>query len=232
VGSARIDTSHRRPVVDDVLMRSLEPIPGNPWPHDMVLTISNDDQSIDELLWVRAAWGLTPRGDAPPPAAGMPEPLPSVERLRRDKREWSEAWLELWSGVLAHVGNGTDHALFDALSAAPLGSAERERLFDELTGPSWRARFGDAAFDDRFQQWERMIFDENMVESRLPLDQHPERRCLAALIPAWERGLTVIVVIPCAGDYTRTVGPNALCLTRAARRDPDRYERALASFNR
>jgi hypothetical protein len=84
----------------------------------------------------------------------------------------------------------------------------------------------------RYRQWTRNLFDQNIAENRLSLDQHPERRCLDALIPAWERGLTTVVLIPCSDDYTRTVGSNALCVTRAARLDPDRYDRALESFGR
>jgi hypothetical protein len=213
-------------------VRSLQPISGNPWPHDMVLTISNDDGGLAELLWVRQAWGLSPRGDVPPPADVMPVPVPSVENLRRDKGEWERAWIELWTARLGHVGKAQNHDLFEAVQAAPLGSVERRDLLDELMGPSWRTRFGNAGFDDGYQQWIRGLFDQNIAESRLSLHQHPERRCLDALIPAWERGLTTVVVVPCSGDYTRTLGSHGLCLTRAARLDPGRYARALRTFGR
>ena len=39
-------------------MLSPVPIPGNPWPHDMVLTIENDSQALRDLFWVREAWSL------------------------------------------------------------------------------------------------------------------------------------------------------------------------------
>ena len=44
-------------------MLSSVPIPGNSWPHDMVLTIEDDSQTLLELLWVREAWRLQPAGD-------------------------------------------------------------------------------------------------------------------------------------------------------------------------
>jgi hypothetical protein len=199
----------------------------------MVLRIVDDDQAVVELLWVRAAWGLSPRGDAPPSAEGMPEPAPTAERLRRDKREWNDAWTELWSAVLGHVGKPEEPGLFEALQEAPLGSVERARLLEELSGPSWRDRFGHAAFaDDAYRRWEQILFEATMAEAHRPSEEHPERRSLDVLIPAWERGLDTVVVIPCSGEYTRTVGSNALCLTRAARLDRERYERALASFAR
>jgi hypothetical protein len=198
----------------------------------MVLTISDDDDGLAELLWVRAAWGLSPDGDPPPAAEGIAEPLPSVESLRRHKGEWERAWTELWAARLRHLGTQRDRGLFERMTAAPFGSDERRDLFDELRGPTWRDRFGDAAFDDRYDEWTSELSRRTVDQARSSLDEQPERVCLSALIPAWERGLTNVVLVPCSGDYTRTVGPNGLCVTRATRLDPDRYERALHSFGR
>jgi len=56
-------------------VRSSVPIPGNPWPHDMVITVDDDPVSLVELLWVRDAWGLQPlHDDVPPPLVDSPEP--------------------------------------------------------------------------------------------------------------------------------------------------------------
>jgi hypothetical protein len=213
-------------------VRSLQPDPGNPWPHDMVLTINNDDQGLLELLWVRDAGALRPSGDVPPPIESTPEFSPSENALRGDKRELEQAWTELWSAVLAHAGKRQDNGLFEKLQAAPFGSRERQELLDEVFGPSWRGRFGDALFDDEYERWVRSVGDETHREGRLPLEQHPERRCLEALVPAWKRGLSTVVVIPCVGDYTRTVGAHGLSVTRGTRSDPDRYAEALRAFGR
>ncbi|MFT4137199.1 hypothetical protein [Microbacterium sp.] len=48
-----------------------------------------------------------------------------------------------------HAGVGIDPARFDELAATPPGSPARAALIAELRGPSWRDRFGDAAFDER-----------------------------------------------------------------------------------
>jgi hypothetical protein len=62
------------------------------------------------------------------------------------------------------------------------------------------------------------------------LEDQPERRDLAALIPAWRAGLTTIVTIPCAGEFTLRIGENALLTTAATREDSDSYRRALSMF--
>ena len=48
-------------------MRSSVPLPGNPWPHDMVITVENDAQSLVDLLWIRVTWNHHPVAvDLPP----------------------------------------------------------------------------------------------------------------------------------------------------------------------
>lgn len=213
-------------------MRSMNPVPGNPWPHDMVLRINGEEQALLDLLWVRATWGLEPAGDPPPPPEIVPEPTPTTQSLRRDKREWETAWSRLWIGVLDHLCRPHDPQQFESLWASADGSDERRRLLDEIRGPSWTDRFGNDRFDDRYHDWIRAISGDRMAEHRLPLEQHPERRCLDATIVAWERGLETIVTIPCIGEYTRTISATGLCVTRTTRADPDRYNGALLSFGR
>ena len=48
-------------------MRSSGPLPGNPWPHDMVITVEDDLQPLLDLLWIREAWNLSQVGVALPP---------------------------------------------------------------------------------------------------------------------------------------------------------------------
>lgn len=211
-------------------MRSAESIPGEPWPHDMVLTISEDDQGLLDLLWVREAWALSPGGDVPPPPEALPAMEPTVESLRRDRTGWEAAWTELWSATLEHVARPHDPFAMEALRATENGSEERRRLLQKLIGPSWRARFGDGAFVGGYDGWTAAISRLVHAEHRLSLHEHPERHCLDALVPAWERGLTTVVTIPCTGDWTRTIGAHGLCVTRAARTGPDRYRTALAAF--
>src|SRR4051812_40899132 len=48
-------------------VRSSRLIPGNPWPHDMVIYVEDSADTLLELLWVREAWRLEPAGEDLPP---------------------------------------------------------------------------------------------------------------------------------------------------------------------
>jgi hypothetical protein len=207
-------------------MRSLNPIPRNPWPHDMIISIDNDLQQVTDLLWVREAYGLHPEGDGPPPLVDTPERSGSPD----DVPGGEAAWPELWQAVLAHAGGPDRTSLFDRLRSTDLDATERAGLLTRFFGPSWRDRFGDAAFDAHHQAWTERRFHERAHEHRRPLAETPERMSLAALVPAWEAGLTKVVTIPCQGDYTRRIGGTALLMTDAARHDPERYTAALRTF--
>ena len=48
-------------------MRTSDPLPGDPWPQDMLIVVETDPQPLVDLLWVREAWNLSPVGlDLPP----------------------------------------------------------------------------------------------------------------------------------------------------------------------
>lgn len=212
-------------------MRSSRPIPGNPWPHDMVITISDDAEALLELLWVRAAWRLQPTGpDIPPAAEGLPDIPASSETLRRSKGHWERAWVDLWPAALDHLATPRDPDALDVLRDARAGSAERLELLTALRGPSWRDRFGSVPFDDAYREWRRVLVQESIASHARPLSENPERVCLDPLVAAWRRGLTTVILIPCVGSHTRTVGEHALLTTRAVRGRPDRYAEALRSF--
>ncbi|MEO7123235.1 MAG: hypothetical protein ABI400_09020, partial [Lacisediminihabitans sp.] len=85
-------------------MRSLVPIPGNPWPHDMVLTVEEDSTALLELLWIREAWRLHPVGDDLPPlladsSVGAQPESGGAEELAR----WQYFWPELWEACVQHA---------------------------------------------------------------------------------------------------------------------------------
>jgi hypothetical protein len=67
-------------------MRSITPIEGNPWPHDMTITIDDGPQQVMELLWIREAFSLHPVGDLPPLLIDTP-PRSSAAP---DTSEWEE----------------------------------------------------------------------------------------------------------------------------------------------
>jgi hypothetical protein len=212
-------------------MLSSVPIPGNPWPHDMVLTIEDDLQTLLDLLWVREAWSLQPVGDDLSPLLSVTPVGAHNEAVPVGKiAEWQEAWASIWQACLQHAGQIRDATVFEQLAGTAIGADERAALLHELFGPSWRDVFGDDAFTDQYLVWNQAQFEANSYPRYQTLEEEPERVSLAALIPAWRAGLGKVVVIPCRGSYTRVIGQHTLLLTAETRDDPERYSEALGLF--
>jgi hypothetical protein len=194
----------------------------------MVIRVEDDPHTLLDLLWIREAWGLEPAGDdLPPLLVATPEREPDEPDPR-----WAAAWPDLWRACLAHAAAGRDPGLVERLHATPDGSAERAELLGRLFGPSWHGEFGEAAFTERHAAWTTARNEETSARMRQhrPLDEEPERASLRALVPAWEAGLTTVIVLPLVGEYTRRVGPNALAVTPWTRDDRARYAEALGTF--
>ena len=116
--------------ITSVDVRTSIPIPGNPWPHEMVITVDDDANSLVELLWIREAWGLQPFGDDLPPLLVDPPDrrMKMNEDEELDIRAWQAAWSELWIAALRHAGSVRDPGLFEALGATADHSSERADL--------------------------------------------------------------------------------------------------------
>ncbi|MEN0085313.1 MAG: hypothetical protein AAGC66_11150 [Leifsonia sp.] len=206
-------------------------MPGNPWPHDMMITIEDDLQQVLELLWIREAWMLEPEGpDLPPLLVDTPAPLDASVRAAAPVEAWRETWPRVWRAVVAHTGNVRDADILERLQQSADRSDERARLLLELIGPSWQDALGAAAGPDDLQQWMHAQFERRASRRPVTLEEQPERAALDALIPAWRCGLTKIVEIPCGGSHTRRIGEHTLLVTAGTRADTARYAEALASF--
>lgn len=202
-------------------MRSIEPQPGNPWPHDMSISIDNDSQRLCYLLFVRQAWKL--------PIDELPElePLLSVGESARPSSldvndavaRWRSEWARAWSVLepdrtvrepdeeIARLLELTDEQLVDAVSAMP-------------------SSFWEEGIDHQaFEEWRRGQRDD----LTLPFEKHPERVCLDALVPAWRGGLLKIVQLPFAGYFAERVSSATLVVSRVTRFDPALYRRALGT---
>ena len=212
-------------------MRSAEPMPGNPWPHDMMITVEDRPTLLLELLWVREAHRLNPVGADVPPLL-RETPAPAVNMVNPAVRvAWEEAWPRVWSEVAAHAGSESDPQLFDQLRDTADGSSERASILRSMVGPSWRDEFGEDVFNDRsYREWQQRGRDASLAPPHDTLENSPEWRNLDALVPAWRAGLTKIVAIPCVGEYTRRISVNALLVTDGTRADSEKYQRALTSF--
>ncbi len=213
-------------------MRSSGPMPGNPWPQDMVLTVEDGSNLLLDLLWIREAWSLRPTGDDLPPllSDGSVRAHARTESSDRVAR-WREAWPSMWRDGVRHTGELQDEAaLFGRLQVSADGSPERAELLAETPGFSWRGEFGDEAFTHDYDNWQQARFQAAAHPNSRSLDEEPERVSLAAVIPAWRAGLGKIVVIPCTGSHTRVIGRRALLVTEETREDPRRYSEALGQF--
>ena len=229
-GLVRCETCRQLLVVEGA-MRSSVPIPGNSWPHDMLLTVEDDPHALVDLLWIRETWSLKPVGDELPPLLSDRSVGAHIETDTFGRiGTWQDAWPAMWEACLNHAGRVRDEALLDQLRGTADGSDERAELLHQLIGPTWRDEFGDEAFTDQYETWNLAKFDARSRRRRQALEEEPERVSLAALIPAWHAGLSTIVVIPCLGSYTRVIGQYALIVTSETRDDPNRYTQALKQF--
>lgn len=212
-------------------MRSIHPDPGNPWPHDMMLTVENRPHGLLELLWLREAHRLEPRGENLPPLLSETPDDASIASDVALRAHWQSIWPQAWHEVLAYEGRDTDPRLFDRLQETAGGSPERAALLREITGPDVQGLFGQDVFADlSYREWDRDGMDDFRSSRTNALEDDPERRDLEALIPAWRAGLTKIVTIPCRGTHNRTIGEKALLVTDRTRADSESFRHALATF--
>jgi hypothetical protein len=198
-------------------MRSDHPMSGNPWPHDMVITIEDGPYPLIDLLFIRSAWGI----ELPwvPPVDPEPEVAPIVPLPAHDAEVLGELWWDEWTRGWAR---------YDAPQApsAPLLNAT-EASEDELTLEALYLQpsvFWYAAADlEALGSWKASLTDKH----DLPLEQTPERRVLPALIGAWRDGVDTIVQLPYGEPYAERINERHLVVSRVTRMDPTAYARAL-----
>jgi hypothetical protein len=203
-------------------MRATDPMPGNPWPSDMVISIQSSD-ALTLLLFVRSAWHLSvpevPELDSEPEVGTSVRPAsidPSAA-TERWRTEWAQAWKEYAPRGGIREPDATTQHLLDTLNDAELWDAVFPR-------PS---QYWDDGLDRvALYEWQRSFID---YLHQLPLDEHPERRALPALIAAWRTGLTTIIDVPFGGYYANRLDRERLMVSVYTRRDTELYSRALAT---
>lgn len=203
-------------------MRSDQPTPGNPWPHDMHIAV-DVPHALTYLLFVRQGWRLDiaelPDVD-PAPATGTsdrPSAVNLTEASARWRREWSRA-LTQFEPLDRSVREP------DKEAARLLRELPDERLaetFSTMPSTFWT----EGTDRDAFNTWAMGLHDDHS----LPLAEHPEWRCLDALVPAWRTGLTTILQLPYAGYLAERLNAATLIVSRVTRHDPSLYGQALGT---
>ena len=212
-------------------LRPSVPMPGSPWPHDMLITIDGGPNTLVDVLWVREAWNLHPVGDDLPPLLSDDWVRARAQIGSTDAiATWSDAWPRIWNACIDHAGLVQDSTMLNQLQHTLDGAPERIDLLARMFGPSWRGSLGDDAFTDEHGTWNFAQFQARMKSRSTPYGDDPERLALSALIPAWQAGLTKIVTVPCQGSYTRVIGQHTLLVTDETRDHYQRYSEALKLF--
>jgi hypothetical protein len=191
-------------------MQSNLPVPGDPWPHDMVIRVSDDDPFLTGLLLVRAAWRLQIEGvphldDAVNVnVSGRPEGQRSVDL----ERDWMTDWKLAWQ----RYDDESTHKLSATLAVRFWGeSAIWREGIDAASQWYWRAAVEGS---DRHLRW----------------DETPEHQSLPALVHAWKHGLTTIIQLPYAGPYAARLNRGHLVVSRHTRMDRELYSEALLAI--
>jgi hypothetical protein len=207
-------------------MRSSEPIPGDPWPHDMVISIEEHDFALLRLLFVREAWQLSANdvpalsGPVDIGASRLPTHLNRNDASARWNLEWSKSWQRF---------DEHDRRVH------PMGPAERLRLdamsdeeVNEVYSLAPSRYWAEGVDDPAFTQWRDAQIRRTHLGHLVPLNEHPERRSLSALISAWESGLTRIVQLPYEGYVADRISRQCLVVSEQARHDAVLYDKALS----
>lgn len=213
-------------------MRSSKPIPGNPWPHDMVITVEDRPSLLLELLWIREAYELKPRGKSLPPLlSDTPMVIGDAVFSSNTRAEWEYWWPEIWHAAISHTGMDGNAGILDECLRTAAGSKEHADHFRRVIGPGWRDKFGDDAFDnDSFRAWSQRRWDAQLAILPANVEDSAEWRNLPSLIHAWRAGLRRIITIPCFGAFTHKLGESVLLLDFATRDNSDSYRQALSTF--
>lgn len=205
-------------------MQSNLPMPGDPWPHDMLIRVSDDDPFLTGLLLMRAAWRLTIDGVPPLDDAvnvnvsGRPEGQRSADLEREWMTDWNLAWQR-------YADDPERNPMADAATAAEL-SESAEKLTEILAVRFW----GESAIwregIDAASLWYWRASVEGS-DRQLGWNETPEHQSLPALIQAWEGGLTTIVQLPYAGPFAERINRGHLVVSRHTRMDRELYSEAL-----
>lgn len=199
-------------------MRSVHELPGEPWPHDMVISVDQPDNLLT-LLFVRHVWSIARDADipvlSPPPAPGN-----STRPESPSSDVWAARWVETWSAAWAWYADGAGGPALEAARSDP--RAALAAVVANLP-PMWETQYGSAGIDrDAVWRWMQTLHD-----APVPRDEAPERRNLSDLVAAWRDGIDSIIVLPYGIGFSKRVTTRHLVVSSTTRDDPALYCQAL-----
>jgi len=196
------------------------------WPPEMSFIVSRDESALTELLFIRDSWRLRVNDHLP-----VSDRLPALEpTLEPAATSFSDSelislgtrWGKAWQWAIAWS--------VDAVARQPkiqaLAPGDTDALLAILP-PRWTEALDDERFDrEAWFAWQQRLppFDPPAFADL------PERRSLPALVPAWHRGLEIMIVLQLAGAFSRKIAPNALLLSHTTYETPEDFSVALRKF--
>ena len=213
-------------------MRFTEPMPHNPWPHDMVIRVDDNPQHLTVLLFIRQAWGIAAGTDVPalsPVPEGGASRLPAVPDRNAWEVRWHRAWERAWDWYAVQEPDPT---------VRPTPGYIREfsrpgRDLNPLIPPFWQTEYGWEGIDgDAYRDWQGQCRPQAHGQPPRKAADSPEPQSLPALVAAWRNGLDTVVVLPYAGFFARRITNRHLAVSAETRNDPAGYTQALESWTR
>lgn len=192
-------------------------VPGNPWPHDMVIRVNDLPHHLTLLLFVREAWSLAGDMDIPPL-----QPAPDCGRSQMphsaDTSTWDKRWKTTWNQALSwyEIEEREHHPT----PAEMRDSQDPSQGLNPFIPPFWTQQYEWEGLDrDAYQAWEQRLMPN--------FPQDAERRSLQALIPAWKSGIDTIIVLPYRGYFAHRLSHQHLVVSADTRNNEADYSRAL-----
>lgn len=179
----------------------------------MVISVSENEWPLTELLYLRAAWQLE---------VDLPQTMGIVAARHPADPSLVMQWAREWRKAL--VWAAAERERSRRLNSEPL-TAE---LMNELLLPRWTDADGEP-----FVEPEELAIWVGSLPTHLAnsLAETPERMSVASLRGAWRRGLTTMMVVPLEGVFATTIAPNALLLSTASYWEPEHFRAALEQFD-
>lgn len=213
-------------------MRFTQPVPHNPWPHDMVIRVDDTPQHLTVLLFIRQAWGVAANADVPP-LAPVPDigasRLPGVPGRKEWEARWHLAWERAWDWYAVEDPEPAKLPTPELIRDA----SQPGQGLNPVIPPMWQVDYGWAGIDpDAYSTWQHQCSPHAYAPPRRSAAELPEPRSLPALIAAWEGGMDSVIVLPYAGFFARRITNRHLAVSAVTRNDPASYTRALETWGR